>query len=82
MANEDRDLRQTSFQKFETKIGEFTFGWRPLSGRTATFFSVDAIVNSDLVPRLVWSNSRSMVWDDGGEFFCQQAAFHAPIDQQ
>ena len=44
--------------------------------------SVDAIVISDFVPHLVWSNSRSMVRDDGGEFFCRQAAFHAPIDQQ
>ena len=44
MANEDGDLRQTLFQKFETTIDEFTFGRRPSSGRTATSFLVDAIV--------------------------------------
>ena len=31
--------------------------------------SVDAIVILDIVPRLVWSNSRNMVRNDGGEFF-------------
>ena len=45
--------------------------------------SVDAIVILDIVPRLVWSNSRNMVRNDGGEFFFRRrAAFHAPIDQQ
>ena len=56
MANEDGDLRQTLFQKFETTIDEFTFGWRPSSGRTATSFSVDAIVISDHAACVVGSS--------------------------
>ena len=49
MTNGDGDLRQTLFQKFETTIYEFTFGFgrRPSSGRTAMSFSVDVIVISD-----------------------------------
>ena len=55
-----------------TKKDEFTFNRWPSSGRTAASFSVDVIIISDLMPRLVWSNSRSMVWDDGGEFFVDE----------
>ena len=53
MANEDGDLRQTLFQKIKTTIDKFTFGWRSSSRRTAMSLLVDAIVISDLVPRLV-----------------------------